>query len=196
MTEIETRTSPSEPGDPVMLVLTGLLRLGPMRVSRVLPNRKALGFMIPVLASFVTILGAIVGYLVGSTISRVVGGFDLMLLCVAIGGIAGYACVVARIDGKPLLGWLWLWGQSKSHGHIKVNERLTRLDPLPVGFSPPKDGVVVAASKQTVVYAVPARRYASSEVYLGTAPLNEILLGRATLADSTIPERTGIPIPR
>lgn len=186
--------SPAEPGDPVMIVLTGLLRLGPMKVSRILPNKKAVGFMLPVVASLVAVFFAAVGALIGMWFTSWFGGFDLILGCAAIGGLVGYLLVTARIDGKPVINWFITWFTAKTRGRVEVNGRPIKLVTLPVKSAPPKNSTVLAASNQTIVYAVPAHTMSgTSEVYLGVAPLQEVMLGSMVLADSTIPERPGQP---
>lgn len=186
----------SHDSDPVMLVITDLLKPGPLKIARITKD-FTLPRLVPVLTLAFIAVGAIIGLLFGLILrSLFFDALETLFFSAVIGGGIGWLFATVRLDGQEIWKWAALRFSAATRARTRINNSPTRIVAFGVEDPPPEEGVLVAANYQTNVYAVPTRVGRTGRVYTGVAPVPTLILGEVTILDSTVriqPDRGATP---
>lgn len=172
--------------DPVMLVITDLLRPGPLKIAR-LTKDITLPRLIPVVTLAFVAVGAIFGLIAALILRSLIfqGSLEVFIFGIAAGGAVGWLFATVRLDGQEIWKWAALRFSAASKARTRINNSPSRIIVFGVDDPPPEEGVLVAANRRSNVYAVPSKVGRTGRVYAGLAPIYSLTLGEVTILEST-----------
>lgn len=173
--------------DPVMLVVTDLLKPAPLKIARITRN-FTLPRLVPVMTLVFVGVGMLVGLIFAALASMVVGlSLTQFLLFTTVGGGAGWLLNTARIDDQEVWKYAAFVLAANMKSRTRLNSSPTRMVSISSDTPPPDGGILVASNRSTAVYAVPGRSIAGAgRVYAGIAPMTDLMLGEITILESTV----------
>jgi hypothetical protein len=186
--------SSSHDSDPVMLVITDLLKPGPLKIARITKD-----FTLPRLIPVVTLLFSAAGAIVGLLAALIIRSFifqdslEVFMFGLAAGAGIGWMLATVRLDGQEVWKWAALRFSAASQARTRINNSPTRIVAFGIDDPPPPDSVLVASNYSTNVYAVSSRVGRTGRVYTGIAPVQSLVLGEVTILASTVRVQKGGP---
>jgi hypothetical protein len=174
-------------GDPIMLVITDLLKPGQLKIARI-TRSVTLPRLIPVVTLAFTAVGLFFGLIFG-LIFRIFlfESLEVIFIFGALGAATGYGFATIRLDGQEIWKWAALRFSAASKARTRINNSPTRIIVIGVDDPPPDDGILVASNVASNVYAVASKIGKTGRVYAGIAPMPNLILGEVTVLSSTVP---------
>lgn len=180
----------SHDSDPVMLVITDLLKPGPLKIARITKD-FTLPRLVPVVTLAFVAVGTILGLIFGLVLRSFIDSLEVLMFSAVAGGGIGWLLATVRLEGQEIWKWAALRFSAASRARTRINNSPTRIIAVGVDDAPPEEGVLVASNYTTNVYAVPARVGRTGRVFAGIAPVHSLILGEVTILDATVRVKRG-----